>query len=339
MNASPATWLAELIGAPLPPEGGEVVVRGQCLGMQGGVLRARALPHSETQTQTAQSFSYLWEARDRFQGAEAVSTFAEWYRSMYGDVASAIWWRQYGEWPLLVDAGCGAGISALGLFGDRLHRTRYLGVDISTAVDAAAQRFAARGIAAAFLQADLMRLPLEDCSVDVIFSQGALHHTDSTRGAILALARKLRPGGRFLLYVYRKKGPIREFTDDYIRGKLAGLPADEVWQAILPLTKLGSGLAQLNVEIEVPEAIELLGIPAGKIDLQRFFYWYVFKAYHRSEWSLAELNHVNVDWYAPANAHRQTPEQVRSWCGEAHLEIEREHLQESGIAVVARKTG
>ena len=49
------------------------------------------------------------------------------------------------------------------------------------------------------------------------------------------------------------------------------------------------------------------------------------------------MNHLNYDWYAPRNAHRQTPEQVRSWCADAGLTIEREHLQESGITVVARK--
>jgi hypothetical protein len=49
------------------------------------------------------------------------------------------------------------------------------------------------------------------------------------------------------------------------------------------------------------------------------------------------MNHVNLDWYAPLNAHRQTPEEVQAWCAAAGLVIEREHLQESGISIVARK--
>jgi hypothetical protein len=34
------------------------------------------------------------------------------------------------------------------------------------------------------------------------------------------------------------------------------------------------------------------------------------------------MNHVNFDWFRPLNCHRQTPEQVRSWCAEAGLDIE-----------------
>jgi hypothetical protein len=49
------------------------------------------------------------------------------------------------------------------------------------------------------------------------------------------------------------------------------------------------------------------------------------------------MNHINFDWYAPTNAHRQTPEQVRLWCAQAGLDIEREIVEEAGITVIARK--
>ncbi len=48
------------------------------------------------------------------------------------------------------------------------------------------------------------------------------------------------------------------------------------------------------------------------------------------------MNHVNFDWFRPLNCHRQTPDEVRQWCQEAGLEIERMDLQEAGITVVAR---
>ena len=106
----------------------------------------------------------------------------------------------------------------------------------------------------------------------------------------------------------------------------------------MPLTKLGELLGRLNLQIDVPETIDLLGIPAGKIDLQRLFYWHIFKAYYRTEWSLEEMNHVNFDWYAPKNSFRQTPQEVRSWCKELNLDIDREIVEEAGITVIARKT-
>lgn len=336
MTAFAGNWLADLLGARLPAEGGEIALAGKPFIMRGGILRALA-EDTSTQTQTRDSFAFIWDTRERFQSDAHIDGLGQWYKSMYGDVAAASWWSDYGMRPLLVDAGCGSGISAIGLFGERLRSVRYLGVDVSTACEAAAERFAARKIDGRFLQASLMDLPLADGSADIIFSQGVLHHTDSTRAAILALAKKLRSGGRFLFYVYRKKGPIREYTDDYVRAKLQTMTPEEAWSAIMPLTKLGKALGDLKIEIEVPEAIDLLGIPAGKIDLQRFIYWHIFKAFHHPDWSMDELNHINLDWYAPVNAHRQTVEQVRDWCAEAEIVIEREHVQESGITIVARR--
>jgi len=105
----------------------------------------------------------------------------------------------------------------------------------------------------------------------------------------------------------------------------------------MPLTKLGKALGDLKVAVSVPEEIPILGIPAGPIDIQRLFYWHVMKAYYRPDWTLDEMNHINFDWFRPANCHRQTPEQVRTWCAEAHLKIKSIDIQESGIAVVAQR--
>jgi len=137
--------------------------------------------------------------------------------------------------------------------------------------------------------------------------------------------------------VYRKKGPIREFTDDYVRARVRELEPAAAWDALRPLSKLGRALGELDVEIDVPEDIDLLDIPAGRTSIQRLFYWHVMKAFYDPHLDLEELNHINYDWYAPANAHRQSPEEVRSWCEEGKLEIEREITQPAGITVIARK--
>lgn len=303
--------------------------------MRGGILRSAGVL-SAAQGQTSDAFAFKWARRETFESAASVSRMREWLIERYGDVAAASWWAELGPAPLVLDAGCGAALSALALLGDALGRVRYLGVDVSAAVDVAAQRFAEHDLDAAFMQVDLAELPLADGTVDVIFSEGVLHHTDSTRDALLGLARLLRSGGRFLFYVYRKKGPIREFTDDYLRERLRALEPDEAWDALRPLTRLGRALGELDVEVDVPE-IELLGIPAGRMTVQRLFYWHVMKAFYDPALDLEELNHINYDWYAPANAHRQSPEEVREWCAQAGLEIEHENIQPAGITVIARR--
>jgi arsenite methyltransferase len=112
---------------------------------------------------------------------------------------------------------------------------------------------------------------------------------------------------------------------------------EEAWAAIEPLTKLGIALGELNVEIEVPEAVDVLGIPAGTMNLQRLFYWNIFKAYYDPEMTLGEMQHLNFDWYAPKNASRHTEEEVTAWCDEAGMDVEDVHVHLAGITVRARK--
>lgn len=335
-SSAAISWLTDLLGVALPAEGASVDVRGQSLTMSGGILRAQ--DHvSAAQHQTSDTFGFKWSRRDTFEG-EPTKYMRQWLIEKYGNVATAPWLFAGGEHPILLDAGCGAAMSGLALFEPVLDRVRYLGVDVSSAVDVAKNRFTERGLSAAFIQADLTQLPLAENSVDLIFSEGVLHHADDTRAALSAVSRHLKHGGHILFYVYRKKGPIREFTDDFIRGKLQELSPQQGWEAMLPLSKLGKFLGELDIEIDVPEKIELLDIPAGRIDLQRFFYWHVLKAFYRPEMTLDEMNHVNFDWYAPKNAHRQTPEDVRAWCAALGLAIEHERVEESGISVIARKS-
>lgn len=333
---SAPAWLSELVGAEGLSEGARPTLRGEAFEIHEGILRQRALV-SERQAQTADTFGFKWHKRDTFESDASIARMKAWLVERYGDVERADWWSDHGERPVLLDAGCGGAMSALALFERVLPRVRYVGVDISDAVDVAATRFAERGLEAAFVQADLNRIPLADGSVDVLFSEGVLHHTDSTRDALLATARLLAAGGRYLFYVYRRKGPVREFTDDYIRERLQAMTPEQAWEAVMPLTRLGKVLGDLRVEVDVPEAIELLEIPAGPIDLQRLFYWHVFKAFHHPDLTLDELNHINFDWYAPRNAHRQTPDEVRAWCAEAGLEVEREVVEDAGITIVARR--
>jgi SAM-dependent methyltransferase len=188
-----------------------------------------------------------------------------------------------------------------------------------------------------FLRVSLLELPFPDATVDLIFSEGVLHHTDSTQASLRYLARKLKPGGRFLFYVYARKGPIREFADDLVREQLRPMSDEEAWEALKPLTRLGMALGELKAEIDVPEDVPLLGVPKGKVDVQRLFYWHVCKTFYRPDLTLDEMNLINFDWFRPLNCHRSTPEQVRGYCASAGLAIERLNVQPAGITVVARK--
>lgn len=295
--------------------------------------------HSANQEQTSQTFGFKWQKRDTYESAVVQEVSRKWLLKRYcqGQPEKIAEWLGEGN-KIIVDAGCGAGYSALIFFGDLLKKNDYLGIDISDAVKVAAKRFREKGIPCDFLQSSLLELPMiPEHSVDMIFAEGVLHHTDDTGKAIKYLSGKLKQNGLFLFYVYAQKAVIREFTDDHIRNAIAGMSDEEAWETLMPLSKLGIALGELKTDIEVPEDIPYLGIKKGRLDIQRFFYWNVCKLFYRPDYTLDEMNHINFDWFRPANCHRHTVDEVIGFCNESQLEIEHLDHEEAGITVVARR--
>ncbi len=304
--------------------------------VQNGLLR-EVNSYSGTQEQTKLGFGFKWKQSSTYESSHMRDVIQAWLLEKYFDGDKEKARTVIPSGCHFLDAGCGAGLSAMALLGEHINHISYLGVDISDAVDVAKMRFYEKGIKGEFIQADLGHLPFEKPMFDVIFSEGVLHHTDSTKEAIRNLSKLLLPGGRFVFYVYAKKSPIREFCDDYIRQYLCGQTDEQAWEELMPLTRLGKAIGDLNIEIEVPCDIHYLGIKKGKINIQRLFYWNIFKAFYRPDFSLEEMNHINYDWYRPLNCHRHTPDEIELWCQEIGLRLERLFVEEAGISVIAVK--
>jgi SAM-dependent methyltransferase len=329
------TWIEGLLQGPLPQEGQSFDLAARRFVIHGGLVRDLESLDVQ-QKQTRDTFAFKWGKQETYRSDGMRAVIAPWLRERYGDLVARLH-RADDSKPLVLDAGCGAGNAASILFETSADAIRYVGVDISEAVDLARERLAPLFKDHLFLQADLMSLPFPDQSFDLVLSEGALHHTSSTKRAVEATARFVRPGGIYAAYVYRKKSPVREFTDDYIRAHIADLSPSEAWETIRPLTKLGKALGDLNIEIDVPDDVTVLGIPKGRIDVQRLFYWHVCKLFHRPELSIDEMNHINFDWFMPKYCHRQTPEEVQSWCEAAGLKIEKLKVEDAGITAIARR--
>jgi SAM-dependent methyltransferase len=335
MSACPLPdWALNLMGAAAAAAD-SVTAQGRTLRRDGGIWRDDGVAEAD-QAQTRDMFAFKWSRTDTYASEAMRAPIRRWLRERYAPLLTELAARDGGPASLL-DAGCGAGNAAALLLEDRMPGLRYVGVDISRAVDLAAQRIAPLGGEHLFVQADLLALPFRDGAFDVVLSEGVLHHTPSTRSALLATARLVRPGGLFAIYVYARKSPVREFTDDLIRDRVAAMTPEQAWEALEPLTRLGEALGRLGVVVDVPEDVPLLGVPKGPIDIQRLFYWHVCKAFYRPDWTLDEMNHVNFDWFTPRYCHRQTPDDVQLWCKEAGLVIEHLIVEESGITVLARR--
>ncbi|MGE0453596.1 MAG: methyltransferase domain-containing protein [Vicinamibacteria bacterium] len=125
---------------------------------------------------------------------------------------------------LVLDAGVGAGRYAevAAELGAEL-----VGVDLTTAVDAAWANVGHRP-RIHLLQADIFSLPFRRESFDHAYSIGVLHHTPDTRAAFAAVARTVRPGGSFAVYLYDAYGPGRR-GPDLIRKLTTRLPLGLMW--------------------------------------------------------------------------------------------------------------
>lgn len=314
----------------------EVIIGSRTYNFLNGILKSKKIMASLAQKQTQETFGFKWKKEDTFNSNASLMRMKTWLSERYQSPEK--WISEVSAHPLVLDAGCGAGMSGFEYWGEVMDKIQYFGVDISEAVDIAQKRFQEKGFKKGiFLQENIADLPFVEPTFDIVFSEGVLHHTDNTQKTFKHLCKFLKAGGLFMFYIYRKKGPVREFTDDYIREMLQNMSPEQGWNELAGLTNLGVELGRLNIEIDIPKEISLLEIPAGKINLQRFFYWHIFKAFYDPKLSFDEMHHINFDWYAPKNAHRHTMKEVAAWCDENQLEIKYHKEELAGITCIAKK--
>jgi SAM-dependent methyltransferase len=120
----------------------------------------------------------------------------------------------------LVEVGCGMGTDLLQFARGGAVCT---GIDLTPrSIEITRHHFALYGEPADFLIGDGERLPFADRSFDVAYSNGVLHHTPDTAGAIRELHRVLKPGGTAKVMLYHK-GSINYWGEMMLhRGLLRG---------------------------------------------------------------------------------------------------------------------
>jgi SAM-dependent methyltransferase len=288
----------------------------------------------EGQKQTGDDFSAKWKRATDFGHEEKSRSFyVNWYleRYQFGTVDAL---REFlGSKTRILDAGTGVGRDTR-LYAEN-SKGIVFGVDISLAIDSAYNHLSSYPNVN-LIQADLTQLPFPEGFFDFIACDQVLHHTRDTEESFHRLASRLASGGDLSIYVYRKKAPIREFADDYLRNVAAGMDEEEVWELSEQLTELGQRLSEINASITVPD-IRALGIKAGTYDVQRFIYWHMLKCYWNASLSLNDNIITNFDWYKPHYAHRHTTGEVRKWFADAGLEIVTFDECDAGISVRGHK--
>lgn len=102
----------------------------------------------------------------------------------------------------LLEIGCGMGTDLLQFARGG---ARCTGIDLTPrSVEITRHRFRLYGATGAFMISDGERLPFHSDSFDVVYSNGVLHHTPDTAGAIREVHRVLRPGGVAKIMLYHR---------------------------------------------------------------------------------------------------------------------------------------
>jgi SAM-dependent methyltransferase len=184
---------------------------------------------------------------------------------------------------LVLDAGCGGGRYSrlLGANGARV-----IGVDLSSAVDKAAS-LCAHLPDVGIVQANLLDLPVADAAFDLVFSIGVLHHTPDPRRAFAQIARKVKPGGRLAVWLYRRNTPPQEWLNSALRAVTTRTPARVLEPLCAGMGVLGS-------------------IPVLNRTLNK-----VANFSSHPDWTLRVCD--NFDWYAARYQSHHTTLELKSW--------------------------
>ena len=289
--------------------------------------------------QTQASYSDKWSRQpDYGTRSEKTREFHHaWYLRRYGHGTEKALRRFLSPFSRILDAGTGLGRDTL--WYSSLTKAKVFGVDISSSVDIV-RRQVADPSRTTLVQGDIMNLPFRSGAFDFVACDMVLPCVADPESGLKELARLVRPGGHLAFYLYRRRGPIREFSNDYLRERVMKMPAAQAWEVCRAITQLGRTLSDLKTKVRIQEDIPLLEIKKGTYDLQRFFFYNVLKCFWSDSHTFDENNLVNFDWYHPAFTYRHSEEEVQAWIRKLGLKVSHfDHDEPSGISVLARKPG
>jgi SAM-dependent methyltransferase len=203
----------------------------------------------------------------------------------------------------VLDAGCGMGrylrIAAEAPVG------LVVGVELSKAV-LAAKDLTAELPQVSLVRGDLLKLPFEPASFDLIYSLGVLDHTPDPRASFLALARLLKPGGRIAVWVYPRQRRLLELIIDLQRFFSTRLPVN--WLEILCRLSAPLGGFKRQLCLSPRYWVERLGVALHVATIG-------VSMHPDPEVRVCDT----LDWYAPRYMSRHTYDEVAAWYQDAQL--------------------
>lgn len=268
-------WLSALrapaTGEPLRRDGDELVDdSGNRWPIVEGIPRF-------VQDEHLQSFGLQWNRYDVAHDDEDRATF----QAKTGFAFDRLAGRR------VLDAGCGGGRYSK-ICGEA--GANVFGADHSSSVEKAS-RLCAHQPHVHFVQADLKQLPFEPESFDFVFSIGVMHHDADTRRVFDAVARMVKPGGQYAVWLYRRNQWWQEGINNFLRRRTTRWSP----RALERWSRFGACLG----------AIPVVNRTLNKV--------INFSAHPVRENRVCDT----FDWYAPQYQHHHTVAELEGWFRDA----------------------
>lgn len=296
---------------------------------------------SNTAKQTKKTFSDKWKNNPDVAFAQTLkegSDIFNWILSRNGFKNKQALSRYLKTRHRILDAGCGNGRVTGLLKKYAPEESKIVGFDINTVAIAKKnlQHYKLDKNIQLF-QKDILSGDLKDLGkFDFIYCQEVLHHTADPLKAFHNLCALLEKDGEIAIYVYKKKAPIREYIDDYVRDKIATLPYKDAIKVCEQITELGKSLYNQKSFVKIPP-VDVLGIDKGEYELQRFIYHFFLKCFWNPELTFRDNVAINFDWYHPEICLRYNVEDIRKWFKKEKLIINHECVDHYGITMKGKK--
>lgn len=144
--------------------------------------------------------------------------------------------RHAGENVLEVGGGMGTDLAQFAK-----HKAIVTDVDLSSGhLDLAKENFKLRGLQGRFVHHDAERLPFEDGSFDLVYSNGVIHHSPNTPEMVREMHRVLKPGGRVIAMVYAENSLHYWYSlvlgEGLFHGLLGDLSMGEIMSGAVEMT-------------------------------------------------------------------------------------------------------
>lgn len=168
-----------------------------------------------------EGLSRAWFAEIDRRFFEAARVYMPWTTVPFDEL---IPYRELGD-KRVIEIGVGMGSHA-----ELLVRAAgsFIGIDLTEcAASATRRRLELAGLPGLVCRMDAERLALADCSADLVWSWGVIHHSPDTRQALSEIHRVLKPGGTAITMVYHQSfwlwWVVGFALHGIIRGRLARL--------------------------------------------------------------------------------------------------------------------